>query len=395
MLKGLSMRFVTLFGMGALVATLGLFSVSTVSADSPRPKTIRVYTGTYTNETSEGVYLFEMDPVTWKATEPKLVAKIENPTYMQFDPKFEHLYVVSEVSVPSKIKGNKDTGFISAYKVDAATGSLTLLNTVESHGGLPCYTEVDKADRYLLIANYFGGNVASYPIQADGSLGDAICVVDHVSDNNEKREARGHSIVFSPDERFVVAADAGINELKIYNFDHSTGKLTPHSTPSHFTGVDTAPRHFKFHPNGKWAYNNNEQNFTAMAHHFDAEKGTLKTLQTITTLPEGVPHEGSTAECLLHPNGKFLYVSNRGPNSIAVYQIQNDGTLKFTGAIDTLGKIPRNFRFDNTGHIMLVENQDSGTIVLFNVDQNTGSLTATENVVKISRPVCIKMVDVY
>lgn len=363
------------------------------AADSAA-KPLRVYIGTYTTREAEGIYRFDFDPATGKASDPVVAARTKNPSYLTLDSTENFLYAVNEVSDPIEGENYKTTGWVRAYQVDRTTGELTELNHQPSGGAIACYVAVDAQRRNALVANYTGGSISSFQIQPDGSLAPASTVVNHGRDAQAHQAARGHSFNFSPDERFAIAADAGLDEIFIYRFDAATGKFTPHTPPSVATGPQTAPRHFTFHPNGKWAYNNNERNFKINSFHYDAQQGMLTLQQTLSTLPEGVPEKGSTAEVLVHPSGKFVYVSNRGPDSIATYQIDAAGKLTFTGATPSGGKTPRNFRMDSSGTYLLAANQDSDTIVVFRIDQDTGALSPTGEVVHISKPVCIKFATV-
>lgn len=366
-----------------------------LSAQEPAAGPYHVYIGAYTGQDrAKGIGRSQFDPSTGKLTPPVVVAETANPSFLTLSSDFRFLYAVNEVADSIEGESYSQTGWVRAFQVDPKTGSLTELNHQPAGGHVTCYVAVDSKNKFTLVANYSGGSIASLPINPDGSLGKPVQVINLGSDDAEHRRSRGHSIIFSPDERHVLVGDAGLDQIFVYNFDQKTGRLTPASTPAVPTGPKTAPRHVTFHPNGKWAYNNNEANFKVNSFDFDAATGTLKLRQTLTTLPEGVPAKGSTAEVLVHPNGKFAYLSNRGPDSIAMYQIDEDGTLTFTGAESTRGKTPRNFRIDPTGQYLFAANQHSDNIVVFRIDQKTGALTATGEEIKFPAPVCIKFMPI-
>jgi 3-carboxymuconate cyclase len=365
-----------------------------LSASDSAAKQYHVYIGAYTNKGEKGIALSRFDLSTGKLTPPVVVAETEHPSFLTLSHDHQYLYAVNEVEDPIEGETYSKTGWVQAYRVDPKTGSLTKLNHQPAGGHITCYVTVDSKNRFALVANYSGGSIASLPVNPDGSLGKPVQVIRLGSNDAEHQRSRGHSIVFSPDERFVLVGDAGLDQIFIYEFDHTTGRLTPASTPSVATGPKSAPRHVTFHPNGKWVYNNNEANFKINSFDYDPATGGLTLRQTLTTLPENVPAKGSTAEVLVHPSGKFAYLSNRGPDSIAIYQIDDQGGLTFTGAESTRGKTPRNFRIDPTGQYLIAANQESDNIVVFRIDQKTGALIPTGEEVKFPSPVCIKFVPV-
>lgn len=370
-------------------------SVQNLVAREKEVQTIRVYVGTYTQKGSQGIYLFEFDPRTGKPGGPRVVAEAVNPSFVALDPARTHLYAVNEVSDFGVTPAGRGTGGVTAFAIDPQTGALTMLNRQPSGGVGACHVCVDLAGKNVLVANYGAGTAASLHLNPDGSLQPAATVVEHKghSVNPRRQEApHAHSANASPDNRFAFIADLGLDQILIYKLDVNTGTLMPNDPPSVATKPGAGPRHFAFHPNGKYAYNNNELDWTVVAYAYDAQRGALQPLQTLTTVPEDFSGTGGTAETLVHPSGKFVYVSNRGPDSIAIYQVNSDGTLQPRGFASTLGKIPRNFGIDPTGQFLLAANQDSDTIVFFRIDQQTGALTPTGEVVNIPTPVCVRMV---
>jgi len=354
----------------------------------------RVYVGTYTNGDSKGIYQFDLDVTTGKATEPTLAAEAKNPSFVAIHPNGKYLYSVSEVA---DFDGKK-TGGVSAYSIAADTGALTLLNSTASGGRGPCHLVTDQAGKNVLVANYGEGSIACIPIKEDGSLEAASAVVQHEGSSvNERRQAgpHAHSINLDAANGFAFAADLGLDQVLVYGFDGEKGTLDADAAPNADVAPGSGPRHFAFHPSGKYAYVINEMLCTVTGFSYDADAGKLTSIQTISTLPgDGEVEKGfSTAEIVAHPSGKFLYGSNRGHNSIVIYSIdQNSGKLTHVGNEPTQGETPRNFALDPTGAYLLAENQGSGTIVLFAIDQDSGKLTATGDVVNVANPVCIRMV---
>lgn len=356
-------------------------------ADDPNSQ--RIYFGTYTARGSEGIYVAELEDSTGKLSEPRLAAKVTNPSFLALHPNKKWLYAVSEVETTEGKKG----GGVTAFRVNDADGTLTKINSQLTGGGAPCHLSLDKTGRCVMVANYSGGSVNALPIKEDGSLGEAASFVKHTgkSINKQRQEApHAHSINVSPDNRFAFAADLGTDEIRIYQLDVAKAKLTPHQAVR--TPAGGGPRHFAFHPNGRFAFANNEMTSSVTTYKydeasFDATTGMLTKLETASTLPAGFKGENSTAEVKTHPNGKFVYVSNRGHNSIAIFSVEDDGTLVPKGHTSTQGKTPRNFNL--CGRYLLAANQDTGTVVVFLIDEKTGTLTPTGSSIKVPMPVCV------
>jgi 6-phosphogluconolactonase len=352
------------------------------------------YVGTYTQDVpaSKGIYAFRFDPATGKATSLGVAAETTNPSFVAPAPSGKYLYAVNEV--PNYQGPN--SGGVSAYSVDRASGKLTFLNEVPSRGADPCYIIVDRSGKYVLVANYTGGSIAVFPIQPDGKIGEASAFIQHTGHgaNPQRQEAaHAHSIDLSPDERFAFVDDLGLDELLVYKFDKAKGSLTPNDPP--FTKIDpgAGPRHFVLHPSGNFAYVVAEIASTVTAFSVDLKAGTLKRLQTVSTLPKDFKGDNDDAEIHILPNGKFLYASNRGHDSIAVFAVDPEkGTLTKIDDVPTGGKIPRSFEIDPTGKYLFAENQKSDNIVIFRIDEKTGRLTSTGEVLDVPSPVCVKFV---
>jgi 6-phosphogluconolactonase len=351
-----------------------------------------VYIGTYTQKNSKGIYAYRMDSGTGKLDSMGLAAESTSPSFLAVHPSQRFLYAANEVGEYEGQKG----GAVSAYAIDPSSGKLTLLNTVSSRGGGPCHLVVDKAGKNVLVANYGGGSVAVLPLAEDGRLREASAFIQHAGSSVNPSRQKGphaHSINVSQDNRFAVAADLGLDELLVYRFDSAKGTLTPNDPPFTKVNPGAGPRHFAFHPGGRFAYVINEMQSTVTAFDYDAARGILKDSQTISTLPKDFQGENSTAEVQVEPKGRFLYGSNRGHHSIAIFAIDaKDGKLSSVGQVSTQGKTPRNFGIDPTGSYLLAANQDSGTIVVFRIDPKSGQLAPTGQVLDVGSPVCVKFV---
>jgi 6-phosphogluconolactonase len=255
---------------------------------------------------------------------------------------------------------------------------------------------VDKAGKHVLVANYTGGSVAVLPVKADGMLGEASDFVQHLGssvDPNRQHEPHAHDVVLTPDNRFAVVADLGLDKLLVYRFDLEKGKLLPNDPPYGRVKPGSGPRHFALHPNGRWAYLISEMGNTITAFDWDGDKGSFHELQTISTLPKDFKGENSTAELAVHPTGRYLYGSNRGHDSIAVYAIDPaKGMLTSIEDVSTLGKEPRNFALDPTGAYLFAANQNSNTVVVFRVNSRNGRLTPSGEKVEVISPVCVTFV---
>ena len=350
-----------------------------------------VYFGCYTSGKSKGIYVARFDSATGKLGAPELAAATTNPSFLAIHPNHKFLYAVGEMS-----GAGKKAGAVSAFALDTATGKLTLLNQQGSGGSGPCYVGLDNAGKNALVANYGSGSVAALPIKDDGTLCPASSEMQHVGSSVNPARQKGphaHSIFLDAANCFAFAPDLGLDKVMIYRFDSSKGALTPNDPPFATVTPGSGPRHFTFHPNGKFAYVINEMLCTITAFAYDAERGALKEIETVSTLPSGesVKPSYSTAEIRVHPNGKVLYGSNRGHDTIAVFTLDPaTGKLKLIQNAPTLGKIPRNFNFDPSGKWLLAAHQNSDNIVVFSVDQATGKLTPTGQQIEVGACVCVK-----
>jgi len=359
------------------------------SASAPAADTL-VYFGTYTrgDSGSEGIYVSKMDPDSGELSEPELAAKTTNPSFVTIRPDGKYLYAVSEVSSSD----GKSSGGVSAYAIDADSGKLELLNTQPSGGSGPCHVSTDSEGRCLLVANYGSGSCASLSISDDGTLKPATSVIQHAGTSiNEKRQRgpHAHSANPGPNDRFAFVADLGIDKVQIYRLDPAKATLADHGFVKVIPG--SGPRHFAFHPSGQHAYVINEMALSITAFDFDQEKGTLTPIQNISTVPPSANRIGlSTAEVQVHPSGKFVYGSNRGHDTITSFKVADDGKLSLIEVQPIQGETPRNFGIDPSGKFLLAAGQKSGTVTVFKIDQQTGELDATGQILKVGAPVCVK-----
>jgi 6-phosphogluconolactonase len=359
-----------------------------------------VYVGTYTNyeelpghrhpagETSRGLYGFSFDAATGVLTPLGVAAETRNPTYVTFAPSGAFLYAANEIY---RYQGEA-AGAVSAYAIDRTTGQLTFVNQVSSRGTGPCYVRTDHAGRNLLVANFGSGSVAVLPLQANGALRPASASIqDHGAGPNPRQAGpHAHSFNISPDDRFAIEAEFGLDRLVVYHFDGASGTLTPATPPFFATPPGAAPRHFTFHPDGKTAYCLDEIDSTLLVLGYDAPTGTFRRLQLLSTLPEDYRGPNTAAEVVVHPSGNFLYASNRGHNSIAVFSVDNEGRLRPLADVPCGGRTPRGFCVDATGRWLLVANQDTNNVVVFAIDPVAGIPVPTGQSVHVRMPVCVQ-----
>jgi 6-phosphogluconolactonase len=371
--------------------TFGSFASMTHAADPPSEVT--VYFGTYTRGSdSKGIYASNLNLKTGALSQPELKAEIANPSFLAIAPDGRHLYCVAELA---EVEGKKNAGGVAAFEIDPATKGLKPLNQQSSGGAGPCHIVVDHSGRNALIANYGGGSVACLPINQDGSLKPASAFIQHegkVADQKRQQGPHGHSINVDHNNAFAVAADLGLDKLFVYRFDAEKGTLTPNDPPSTSLQPVDGPRHFAFHPGGDFAYAINEISQSITALRYAPQHGVLYAMQTVSTVPDDQKGpKNSTAEVQVHPSGKWVYGSNRGPDSIAMFSVDpKSGQLTSLGQEPCGGKTPRNFGIDPTGQFMLVANQDSNNVVVFRINQETGKLEKTDHEIACPKPVCVK-----
>ncbi len=351
-----------------------------------------IYVGTYTDKGSIGIYAYSFDPGTGETKALGLAAETANPSFLAVDANGKYLYAVNEID---NFNGAR-AGGVSAFAIDRATGRLTFLQQVSSLGADPAHLALDKTGRYLLVANYTSGNIAVFPVLKNGQLGLRTAFVQHAGSSvNKERQAgpHAHEIQTSNDNQFVLAADLGLDELLLYRFDPKNGSLAPNDPAFVKISAGSGPRHFAIAPSGKFVYLVNEMASTVTVFDFAASSGRLQEQQSLSTLPAGFKGENTTAEIAVDAQGKFLYASNRGDDSIAVFAINLlDGKLTFVERVPTGGKTPRHFTLDPTGKWLFAANQESNSISIFRVNPETGRLTPTSHTLQVSTPVCVVFV---
>jgi 6-phosphogluconolactonase len=335
---------------------------------------------------SPGIYLFRQDQETGQLTHLHTTEGVLNPSFLALHPRRRFLFAVNE----SLQAEGEASGAASSFAVDPATGALRFLSRQATGGGNPCHLCTDPSGRFLLVANHEQGRVSVLGIGEDGRLGPLTDVHQHeASDPSGRRTPHAHFVTPDPGGRFILGTDTGVDRVFVYRLDPATGRLSLNDPPWGETHAGAGPRHLAFHPAGRYLYANGEADLTLTAFAYDGERGALTALQTVSTLPEGASG-GSTAQVVVEPSGRFVYVSNRGHDSIAVFAIdQATGRVARVGNEPTRGRTPRNFNVDPAGRFLYVANQNSDSIVCFRIDGATGRLEATGHAVAVPAPTCL------
>ncbi|HEV3339781.1 MAG TPA: lactonase family protein [Pirellulales bacterium] len=384
MIRTLTFGLTIAFGMA--------FSHSSWAAEENAGK-VRVYVGSYADAKNDGVHLLELDLASGKLTRISGASGIQNPSFLAIHPNKKFLYAVCEIG---EFDG-KQTGAVAGFAIEK-DGGLKPLNRESSGGQGPCHLVVDKAGKNVLAANYGGGSVCCLPIGGDGRLAKSSAFIQHQGksvDPGRQEGPHAHSVNLDPANHFAFVADLGLDQVMVYRFDADKGALKPNSPPFASVKPGSGPRHFAFHPSGRFAYVINEMALTVTAFTYDDAKGVLTEVQTISTVPDDFVDKGgnSTAEVQVHPSGKFVYGSNRGHNTIAAFSVDSkSGRLTPVGHASSGGKTPRNFGIDPSGKYLLAANQDSDNILVLAIDPETGKLNSTGHEIKVPKPVCVKFV---
>ena len=349
--------------------------------------TIPFYIGTYTGGESQGIYRSTLDLATGKCSEATLAAETVNPSFLAIHPEKKYLYAVNEVG---NFRGEA-TGSVSAFEIQAG-GQLKHLNTTSAHGTAPCHLVVDATGKHVLVANYGTGSITSLPIRDDGTLGDAGSKIKHTGasvDRSRQQAPHAHSINLAPNNRHAFVADLGLDKVLVYDFDPATGSLGQGEIAAGLVNPGAGPRHAALYRERLYVIN--ELDSTITLFQYDPSDGTLSPAQTVSTLPPGYRQRSHTAEVRASSDGRFVYGSNRGHDSIAVFQASDPkGELTLVEIEPTQGKSPRNFALDPSGAFLLAENRNSSTITIFRVDVRTGELHPTKHQLRVPRPVCIR-----
>ena len=349
-----------------------------------------MYVGTYTGQGSQGIYVWRFDAAAGKFTPIGLAAKSANPSFLAAHPNGRFLYAVNEISHFQKMSND---GSVSAFAIDPASGKLQLLNQQASMGDGPCHLALDHQGKCLIVANYNNGSVASYPLGSDGLLSQSVAFFQPKGSGKIPQRQDGphaHCIAISPDDRFALVADLGLDEVMMYRLNTATAQMEVSDPQFVKVAPGAGPRHLAFHPNGRFVYLINEMGSSIITFGYDPQAGTLRELQTVSTLPADYKGQNDSAEIQVHPSGKFVYGSNRGNDSIAVFAVDpKAGTLKLVENVATQGKTPRGFSIDPTGAYLIAANQQSNNMVVFRIDQTSGRLKPTGQVLDAFAPVAM------
>jgi len=373
-----------------LLAMPGLFALAAAGETRLFASERVVYIGTYTGATSKGIYAFRFDDRTGGLTPLGLVAETPSPSFLTASANGRFVFAVNEL----ESFDGAASGSVTSFAADPVTAKLTTISVQPSRGAGPCHLALDRTGRYLAVANYSGGNFALFPVGADGRLQPATHVVGGdrpVTGAAPPAGPLGHMVGFDARNRFLIAADKGLDRVLVYRFDSSTGGVIPNQPPSAALPPGSGPRHFAFHPDGRWLFAINEQAATITTFSWDEESGRLAPSRSVSTRPAEIT-TGSTAEIAVHPSGRFVYGSNRGHDSIAVFTVGAGGALTLVEYQSTRGKTPRNFALDPTGRWLIAANQQSGTLAVFSIDHNTGRLSPVGPLTNVGAPVCVLFV---
>jgi 6-phosphogluconolactonase len=356
-----------------------------------------VFVGTYTRlkpkdrAPSEGIYAFEYDAKRGTLSPLGATGGIENPSFVITHPNGKYLYAVIEVG---QYEG-KRTGAVAAFSIDRKTGGLKEINRRISHGGAPCHLACDPQGAFLFVSNYSGGSMAMYPLEKNGALGKAGDIRTFVDDGpdpdkNKKWKSHAHSVLVDVKGRYVLCQDLGFNKVWQFKLDRERGRLIPNDPVAFAAPAGSGPRHAALHPNGNFVYVIGEKGSVMTACRFDADKGTLTEIHTVSTLPRSFKKRNSCADVHVSPSGKFLYGSNRGHDSIVIYRIdEKTGRIALVGHVPSGGRTPRNFAISPDGHHLFAAHQNSHNILAFLIDNKTGRLEHTGETNLVSAPVCI------
>ncbi len=407
-MQNLSRRLFLRGAAGSAFAHLGAPSMR-AQIQPARSGKLLAYVGTYTGAVGnlgngEGIYLFDVDQATGELTNRRLVATARNPSWIVLHPSRKFLYAVNEVA---DYQG--DSGSVSAFAMNPRTGELRELNTVSSAGAGPAYLSLDRTGKFALVANYGGGSIAVLPLEADGSLGAAVEVHRDMGSTGSLRATHArpgsfaisghdaphaHMIAPDPQNRFVLATDLGQDRIYSYAFDATTGKLIANSAHP-FTALPSGdgPRHFAFHPNGRWLYSIQEESSTIAFFHYDAATGALTERQTISALPPGFAGTSFASEILVAPGGRFLYGANRLHDTIAAFAIGGDGTLTAAGEASTMGDYPSQFLIEPGGRFLYACNRRSDSITCFRLHPRSGVPVFTGKYAGVGSPACIRILS--
>lgn len=379
--KSISRIGVALFTTGVGCALLG------ADAGSKRPSFI--FVATYSPRDGEGIFYAEFDPRNGSVGDFQPTGGARNTAALALHPGGKFVYATTPAAYPDQEKAK---GGVAAFEINEATGALHQIDRRPSGGNGPCYLGVDRAGQSLVVANCGTATVACLSLRPDGRFGDASSVIQHEGESqNIKGKALAHSINVAPGNRFAIAADMGLDRLFLYRLE-APGSMARHAPLFTLMGQGAGPRHLAFDSKGQFAYSINELANTVTVLRFNSESGTLTIIQTVSTLPDDFRRESFAADIQVHPGGRFLFGSNRGHDSIAVFRIEEStGRLHFQGCTPSGGKFPRSLAVDSSGRFLIVANQKSDRLSLFRVDSSTGNLEPMAEPSTIPQPVCVRV----
>lgn len=375
------------FARGFLPLVIGMVFMSApqnVSANE-----LLVFISAFAKGEEGAIHAYQLKTETGELKLVQRTPGIEHPFFMAISPNRKYLY---SIQAPGTF-GGKDNEFVAAYEITDATGKLKFLNRQSAMGTAACYLEVDATGKSVMVSNYSSGSVAALPVKEDGSLGEAASFIQHkpAADADKKVVSHAHCIVMSPDNRFAFAADLGLDQVIGYQLDPATAKLSPATPPFVKTRLGNGPRHLTFHPNGKYVYVINELKNSITMFNYDKAEGSLIEHQNISTIPEDFVGKTYCADLKISPNGKFLYGTNRGHDSIAIYSIDHEGKLALLGIESSLGKGPQNLVITPNGELLLCANMPSNNVAIFKINQQSGGLTKLGEPISIPSPSCIRI----
>ena len=348
-------------------------------------------TNTHPPSKSKGIYRYRLDAASGRITDEGLAAEIGDPGWQKISSGGRFLYTVATDQ-------NHRRSIVAAYRVDFRTGALAALNQEATNGEDSTHLDVDPSRSCAMVANYNSGDISVMPINPDGTVAAPTAVIRHTGssvDPERQTHPYVHSCNIDPSGKFMLACDLGVDKIFIYRFDPASRSLSAADPPTVSVAPGAGPRHLSFHPNGKFAYLVTEMGGTVIAYSWDSEMGQLRPLQTVSTLPPTFRGFNKSAEVRIHPNGKFLYASNRGPDDLAIFAVDPaGGTLKLVGFQPTGGKGPRDFAIDPTGNFLFAANQDSDSVTVFRIDSDTGMLTPTDLTMHVPVPICVTFLAV-
>jgi 6-phosphogluconolactonase len=367
-----------------LVVAMLSHTVQTLNADEPL-----VFISSFAAGDKGAIHAYQLETTTGALKPIQKTGDVENPFFLAVSRDQKSLY-----SIHAKTFGGKDPEQVASYAIEGRNGRLKLLNRQSTRGTASCYLDVDATGKTVLVANYSTGNIASLPVNADGSLGEAVSFFQHAGSSVDPARQKGpyaHCIVVSPDNRFAFVADLGLDQVLSYRLEAATAKLSPNTPPFVKAPPGAGPRHLTFHPNGKHVYVINELKNSVTVFDYVTESGTLTERQTISTLPSDFAGTSHCADLKITPDGRFLYGTNRGHDSIATYRIGDDGRLTLIGIEPSLGKGPQNLLIAANGTLLLCANMPGNNVAVFRIDVKTGGLKSVGEPTSILSPSCIRL----